>query len=85
MSRPRTATRAPCPRCGATTLITPDGRALDPDPHPLAIHLPDGGRLDAEQALPIVLGTVPPRAHHPHRPGPYGCNPPAPAEQPTLF
>ncbi|MFB7671648.1 hypothetical protein ACFC26_09545 [Kitasatospora purpeofusca] len=82
MSGPRTATRTTCPRCGATILRTPDGRALDPDPHPLAIHLPDGGRLDAASALPILLGRAPARAHHPHRPGPYGCNP---APQPTLF
>ncbi|MGW1174578.1 hypothetical protein ACWD4P_12760 [Kitasatospora sp. NPDC002543] len=85
MSGPRTPERTACPRCGATTLRTPDGRHLDPEPHPLAIYLPDGGQLDAAAALPILLGQQPPRAHHPHRPGPYGCNPPPPAEQPTLF
>lgn len=80
MSGPRSAT-ATCPRCGATTLTTPDGRLLDPEPHPLAIHLPDGGQLDARQVLPILLGHQPPAGHHPHRPGPYGCNP----EPLTLF
>ncbi|GAA2112570.1 hypothetical protein GCM10009759_55440 [Kitasatospora saccharophila] len=75
MSGPRTAVRTACPRCGATTIATPDGRLLDPEPHPLAVHLPDGGRLDAEQAAEILTGRAPARAHHPHLPGPYGCNP----------
>lgn len=85
MSRPRTAEHTACPRCGAPTIRTPNGRYLEPDPDPLAVHLPDGGALEARDVLPIVLGQAPARAHHPHRPGPYGCNPPAPAQQPTLF
>ncbi|PBC80154.1 hypothetical protein BX265_4990 [Streptomyces sp. TLI_235] len=84
MSGPRTAEHTACPRCGATTIRTPAGRYLEPEPDPLAIHLPAGGRLEAADIVPIVLGTAPARGHHPHRPGPYGCNP-APAQQPTLF
>ena len=84
MTGSRTAP-APCPRCGAPTLRTPDGTLLAPEPHPLAILLPSGGQLTALQAAPILLGHTPPRGHHPHRPGPYGCNPPPPAQQPTLF
>ena len=80
MSGPRSATTT-CPRCGATTLRTPDGQLLDPEPHPLAIRLPDGGQLHWRQALDIAAGREPPRGHHPHRPGPYGCNP----EPLTLF
>lgn len=71
-----------CPRCGAAILLTPDGKRLDPLPHPFAIHLPDGGRLDATQALPILAGRDPPRGHHRHAPGPYGCRPAPPL---TLF
>lgn len=33
MSGPRTPP-ANCPGCGATTLQAPDGRYLDPEPHP---------------------------------------------------
>lgn len=85
MSGPRTAERTVCPRCGVTTLRTPDGRLLDPEPHPLAILLPGGGRIDARAAAAILTGRAPARAHHPHLPGPYGCTPPPPAVQPTLF
>ncbi|OKJ06806.1 hypothetical protein [Kitasatospora sp. CB01950] len=84
MRPPRTATRTICPRCGATILQTPDGRHLDPTPHPLAVHLPDGGRIDALDAAEILTGRQNARAHHPHLPGPYGCTPPTPT-QPTLF
>lgn len=71
-----------CPRCGAPVLVTPDGKSLDPVPHPLAINLPDGGRLDAVTAAPILTGRAPPIAHHPHAPGAYGCHPEPPL---TLF
>ena len=71
-----------CPRCGAPCLAQPDGTLLNPQPERYAIHLPDGHRLNARQAIPILTGREPPRAHHRHGPGPYGCNP-APA--PTLF
>ncbi len=82
MTGPRTAVTTPCPRCGAPTIRTPDGRRLDPEPHPLAIYLPDGGQLHGRQAIAILRGQTPPLGHHPHRPGPYGCNP---VPQPTLF
>lgn len=64
-----------CPRCGAPVITTPDGELLNPETDPLGLHLPDGGRLDATQALPILAGRAPPRGHHRHAPGPYGCNP----------
>lgn len=66
-----------CPRCGAPCLRQPDGTLLNPQPERYAIHLPDGSRLDARTALPIITGQQPPRAHHRHTSGPYGCNPPA--------
>ncbi|MHA6764778.1 hypothetical protein [Streptacidiphilus sp. PAMC 29251] len=78
----RTASSTTCPLCGAPCITTPTGRLLEPHPHPLAIHLPDGQRLNAVTAAAISTGRAPPRAHHPHAPGPYGCTPPPPL---TLF
>ncbi len=82
MTGPRTAVTTPCPRCGAPTIRTPQGTLLAPEPHPLAINLPDGRRLTAVQAVRIALGHAEPAGHHPHRPGQYGCNPQPPL---TLF
>ena len=79
MDGPRGAT---CPRCGAPCIRQPDGTLLNPQPETYGIHLPDGRKLDARQAAPILTGRYAPRGHHRHPPGPYGCNP-QPA--PTLF
>jgi hypothetical protein len=78
------AGRPRCPRCGARVLVTPGGELLDPEPHPLAITLPDGGRLTARQAAAVLTGRTPPIGHHPHHADGYGC-PGAVARQLALF
>lgn len=80
----RTGGTFPCPRCGTPVLRQHGtGRVLEATPHELALHLPGGGQLDATQAIAVLTGRCPPRGHHTHAPGPYGCNPQA--AQATLF
>jgi hypothetical protein len=73
-----------CPRCGAPVLVTPDGELLEPEPHPLAITLPDGSRITARQAADVLTGRAAPIGHHPHHERGYGCHPAA-ARQLALF
>ena len=73
---PSTGSTTVCPRCGTPCITTPEGRLLEPEAHPLAVPPPDGSRLNAITATPNLTGRAPPLAHHPHAPGPYGCNPP---------
>lgn len=68
MTRPTRSGGAalPCPRCGTTVLRTPTGEHLDPAPHPLAIHRPDGTDLTAADALDQLRRRAPPAGHHLH-------------------
>jgi hypothetical protein len=72
-----------CPRCGTEVLRSPSGRLLEIEPHPLAVHRPDGTRLTSQEARECAMGRCPPVGHHAHGPGPYGCV--MEAEQLTLF
>ncbi|MEW2573623.1 hypothetical protein [Streptomyces sp. NPDC047070] len=83
MPRTRTPKRVKCPRCGAPVIETPAGELLNPEPHELAITTPQGRRLTFREAAAVATGRRPPFGHHPHRPGPYGCNP-RPPEQLAL-
>jgi hypothetical protein len=67
---------ARCPDCGHPVLLTPDGRRLEAEPHPLALHLPDGGQLSWQTAVAAATGRGPLLGHHVHAPG-YGCEPAA--------
>ena len=70
--------RPRCPRCGALVLVTPGGLLLEPEPHELAVTLPDGGKVTARQAAQILTGRLAPLGHHPHSETPgYGCTPQA--------
>lgn len=64
---PRGGAHTTCPRCGRPALRTPAGDLLDPEPHPLAIHRPDGTDLDARDAQRQLTGREPPAGHHLHR------------------
>lgn len=77
--------RTRCPRCGTSVLATPAGVLLEPEPHPLALTLPDGSQLTLQQAIDQATGKIPPVGHHVHvwkdpppgyvtAPG-YGCRP----------
>ncbi|MFH0246556.1 hypothetical protein ACGRHY_29970 [Streptomyces sp. HK10] len=78
--------RVRCPRCGAQVIRTPRGELLELEPHPLAIDLPDGGRLTLHQAAAAAVGRTPPKGHHVHIAAPgYGCHPAAAVQQLALF
>jgi hypothetical protein len=72
-----------CPRCGAPVIRSGRGELLESEPHPLAIDLPDGGKLTPRQAADAATGRTAPRGHHVHIEAPgYGCRP---ASQLALF
>jgi hypothetical protein len=67
-----------CPDCGHLVLLTPDGRRLELEPHPLAVHLPEGGRLHWRAAVDAATGRGPLLGHHVHSTSAgYGCTPAA--------
>lgn len=78
---PAAPRRVACPRCGEPVLLSGRGELLELEPHPLAIDLPDGGKVTIHQAADAAVGRIPPIGHHVHieRPG-YGCRPGAQLE-----
>jgi hypothetical protein len=72
------AGREHCPRCGSEVIVTPGGDLLEPEPHELAVLLPEGGTLTVRQAADVLTGRTPARGHHRHTDAPgYACRPPA--------
>jgi hypothetical protein len=58
--------------------VTPGGDLLEPEPHELAVLLPEGGTLTVRQARAVIAGRIPPLGHHRHSDAPgYSCHPPA--------
>lgn len=57
-----------CPTCREPVLLTPDGRALETQPHRLGINLPDGRQLTTTEAAIQAASVVkPPRGYRMHR------------------
>lgn len=70
----RPPARVRCPACGAEVIRSGRGELLELEPHPLAVDLPDGGRVSYRQAADAATGRTPPVGHHVHIAAPgYGC------------